>query len=130
MTDKEIMDFHILERKKFNLLGDVFKQTEQIAESIDRTDQPTLVCFLEERQVTLYHLTELKKEMTAKIEESEEKEGDYLRLVLSGKQTNTKAEEALSKQVKDTQELLKRVIEIDKRVNLRIAGGKSVYHIM
>ncbi len=127
MTEKEILDIHILERKKFNLLSEVLDLSKQIGESIDRNDQVSLRMLLGMRQDPISQLEEIKANFGGILANLPSEESQHLRDILGGRASDNPAEEGLKKQAIATGQLLAQVIDLDKRINQRIAGDQSVY---
>ncbi len=128
MTEQETLKLHVLIRKKYNLLNETYDLTKHVAESIDRKDQVTLVRFLSEREEALRQLTLLKEEIDASYGNEAKPERKRIKALIQGKgEGNDNKEEALRKQAISTRELYDKVVELDKRVNVRIAGEDSVY---
>ncbi len=128
MTEKEILEIHILERKKFNLLNEVLDLSKQIGQSMDRHDQVSLRMLLGMRQEPIEKLEALKVELATVITSYPPQEAQHLRDVLGGRVSDNKPEEALKNQALATKKLLEEVLTLDERINRRIAGEESVYH--
>lgn len=127
MTEKEVLDVHILERRKFNLLTEVLDLSKQIGESMDRNDQVSLRMLLGMRQEPILKLSKLKEEIAQRLDAFPPEEKKHMREVLAGKTSSNKPEEALMNQALATEKLLSEVIVLDKRINKRIAGDQSIY---
>lgn len=128
MTDSDLMAVHILVRKRYNLLSETLELSKQIGESMDRKDQVTMVKFLEERHESLRQLAILKAEVQTIMEGETAANRRHLKSILAGKAFETPKEEALMKQAIAATDLLKQVIQYDKRINTRIAGKDSMYN--
>lgn len=128
MTDKDIVDMHVLLRKKYNLLTEVKECSKQIGTHLDRKDEASIGKSISERQGPLEKLEALQGEITKKL--ATYSESDYKRFVsiLEGEAGVTTREKALAKQVSENRALLKEVLDFDERVNKRLAGMSSVYH--
>ncbi len=127
MTDKEILDIHVLERKKYNLLNEVLDLSKQIGESMDRNDKVSLRMLLGMRHEPIEKLEQLKMQFTTIFSELPPEEAEHLRQILAGKTSSNKAEEGLKNQAISTGNLLKEVLTLDERINRKIAGDESVY---
>ncbi|MFI3254333.1 MAG: hypothetical protein R3Y63_08375 [Eubacteriales bacterium] len=127
MTEKEILDIHILERKKFNLLREVLDLSKQIGESMDRNDKVSLRMLLGMRQEPIEKLEQLKEQFTKILTDLPQGESNHLRKILAGQTSSNKAEEGLKQQAIATGELLQQVLVLDERINRKIAGDQSVY---
>lgn len=127
MTEKEILNIHVLLRKKYNLLSEMSEVTQHVAESIDRKDQVVLVKFLTERNGILHKLTLIQGEIKASYENESKEDIKHIKALIQGKGQGNDKEEALKKQAIANEELYRQVVELDKRVNMRIAGKDSIY---
>lgn len=127
MTEKETLNLHILLRKKYNLLTEMSEVTQRIGESIDRKDQVVLVKYLSERHGILHKLTVIQGEIKASYENESKDEIKRIKALLKGKGHGNDKEEALRKQALAVEEVYSQVVELDKRVNVRIAGKDSIY---
>ncbi len=128
MTDKEIVDFHVLERKRYNLLKEVLDLSKQLGDSIDRNDQVTMRMLLSMRQDPISKLEKVKEEIDAVLGSLSQIEQDQFQRMLAGvNQAETKAEQALQAQSLETVAVLNEVLALDKRINQRVAGENSVY---
>lgn len=117
MTDKDVLDVHVLVRRKFNLLNEVLDISKQMATSLDRHDESSLRMLLAQRHDPIEQLEGLKTQIEDKINEFSPKETAHLWKILAGEAANTKAEEALKKQAVATATLLDEVLALDKRIN-------------
>lgn len=127
MTDKEILEIHILERKKFNLLNEVLDLSKQIGQSMDRNDQVSLRMLLGLRQEPIEKLEELKIQLASVVKSYPTEEAEHLKKVLGGRASNNKPEEALKNQALATKKLLEQVLALDERINRKITGEESIY---
>lgn len=128
MTDKTLIEVHILMRKRFNLLTEVFQLTQQMGDSIDRKDQVTMVSFMEERQEALRQLSLIREDVNEYLAQESQKDRIHLKKILAGKVSTNSKEEALKNQVLSSKELLRKIVELDKRLNQRVAGKDSMYN--
>lgn len=128
MTDKEVLDLHVLERRRYNLLLEVLQLSKDIGESIDRNDQISLRSLLVERHEPIEKLEGMKGCFANTLAELPPEEAKHLREVLGGRDSKTKAEEGLKNQANTNKELLDQVLTLDKKINQRIAGEDSIYH--
>ncbi len=110
MTEKEVLDFHVLERKKFNLLSEVMDLSKQIGQSVDRNDEVTVRMLLGLRQEPIAKLDTLKSTLAEKMGQLPEDEMLHMREVLGGRDSKSKAEEGLRLQALETSKLLSQVL--------------------
>ncbi len=127
MTEKDVLDIHLLERKKYNLLLEVLDLSKQIGSGIDRNDQSAVRALFGMRQEPISSLEKIKAEMSDKLTALGSANAAHMRQVLAGKTSSTPAEERLMQQAVSTEELLSQVLVLDQRINKRIAGKDSVY---
>lgn len=127
MIDKDVLDIHVLERRKYNLLAEILEFSEQMGAAMDRSDESTFRGVLAMRQEPIEKLEVLKAQIAEKMATLTKTEQEHLRKVLAGKTSSTKPEEALKLQAISTAEILEKVLVLDSRINKRIAGDDSVY---
>lgn len=123
MTDKELLDYHILARKKYNLLKEVLDISKQMGACLDRNDQTSLRLLLASRQEPIETVEALEGEME-KYRKALGPKGELeLKNVLKGEDVSGPQQEALRKQAIATGELLEEVISFDKRLSQRVNGA-------
>lgn len=127
MTDKDVLDIHVLERRKYNLLVEILEHSQQMGTAMDRNDETTFRMVLAMRQEPIGKLEGLKTEIADKLGALTKTEQVHMRKVLAGKTSSTKPEEALKLQGIATAEILEKVLVLDSRLNKRISGEQSVY---
>lgn len=127
MTEKNVLDFHVFERKKYNLLKEVLDTTQQMGASIDRSDEYSVAMLLDMRQETVDKLLELRFHMSERLEEMPFREAQYIKKMLNGitKTSTDPKEMAFITQIHQNKDLLKEAMSLGERVNLRMSGGKS-----
>lgn len=128
MTDKELLDIHVLERKKYNLLSEVLDYSQQLGQCMDRKDEVSFRMILSEREGPIVKLEEIKHQIKEKVTALSEEDAKEVRRCLSGTGFEGKTQEALMKQALSTKELLAKVLEFDKRINQRVGGEHSMYY--
>ena len=128
MTRNEWMELTVLERKKYNCLLEVEDVTRQLAEALDRNDQVAARMLIAMRQDPLLQLEEVdrgeKHRRAALPEEDQARVGDLLR----ERVPQYDGESVFLEQADKTRHLLERVVELDRRISLRMAGDRSFYH--
>lgn len=127
MTKNDWLELTVLERKKYNCLVEVEDVTRQLAEALDRNDQVAARMLVAMRQDPLLQLEEVdrgeKKQKAALPEEDQ----DRIRTLLKEEVPRYEGEDAFLEQAGKTRRLLERVVELDRRVNMRMAGDHSFY---
>ena len=127
MTGAEWMDLTVLERKKYNSLSEVLDLTRQLGESLDRNDQVAVRMLIAMRQDPLLHLEEAERTAKDRRRSLTEEEQRRIRSLLKGAEPQSSEERTFLDQAGKTRRLLERVVELDRRVSLRMAGGQSFY---
>ena len=127
MTAGVWMDLTVLERKKYNSLSEVLDLTRQLGESLDRNDQVAVRMIIAMRQDPLLHLEEAERTAKDRRRSLTEEEQRRIRSLLKGAEPQSSEERTFLDQAGKTRRLLERVVELDRRVSLRMAGGQSFY---
>ena len=127
MTKSDWMDLTVLERKKYNSLSEVLDLTRQLGESLDRNDQVAVRMLIAMRQDPLLHLEEAERTAKDRRRSLTEEEQRRIRSLLKGAEPQSSEERTFLDQAGKTRRLLERVVELDRRVSLRMAGGQSFY---
>ena len=127
MTAGVWMDLTVLERKKYNSLSEVLDLTRQLGESLDRNDQVAVRMLIAMRQDPLLHLEEAERTAKDRRRSLTEEEQRRIRSLLKGAEPQSGEERTFLDQAGKTRRLLERVVELDRRVSLRMAGGQSFY---
>ena len=127
MTAGVWMDLTVLERKKYNSLSEVLDLTRQLGESLDRNDQVAVRMLIAMRQDPLLHLEEAERTAKDRRRSLTEEEQRRIRSLLKGAEPQSSEERTFLEQAGKTRRLLERVVELDRRISLRMAGGQSFY---
>lgn len=128
MTKDDWLELTVLERKKYNYLVEIEDLTRQLAETLDRNDQVSARMLLAMRQDPIRLLAEVDR--GSKIRRSALPEEDCLRvetLLKAGEGPGNDGERVFLEQAGKTRRLLEQVVEMDRRVSLRMAGENSFY---
>lgn len=127
MTAGEWMDLTVLERKKYNNLAEVLDLTKQLGESLDRNDQVAVRMIIAMRQDPLLHLEETQQTARDRKKSLQPEDQERVRALLDGAEPRSNEERTFLDQSGKTRRLLERVVELDRRVSLRMAGRQSFY---
>jgi len=84
MTGSEWMDLTVLERKKYNYLGEVLDLTQQLAESLERSDQVSARMILAMRQDHILHLGEIDQASQARRRDLTQEDRERAEALLKG----------------------------------------------
>ena len=127
MTAGEWMDLTGLERRKYNDLTEALDLTRQLGESMDRSDQVAVRMIIAMRQDPLLRLEETEKTLKDRRRTLSEEDQERVKALLSGEEPRSSQERTFLEQAGKTRRLLERVVELDRRISLRMAGGQSFY---
>ena len=127
MTKEDWLDLTVLERKKYNCLSEVMDLSRQMGEAMDRNDQVSVRMLLALRQDPILQLEELQRSIAVRTEGMSLE--DRIRVADLGKGAAPQGEEEsiYASQAGSVRRLLERVLELDRRLNQRIAGSGSYY---
>lgn len=127
MTGSEWMDLTVLERKKYNYLNETMDLTTQLAENLERNDQVSARIILAMRQDPILHLAEVDQACKLRREDLDPEDRERVAALLKGAEPRSGEERAFLEQAGRTRRLLERVVELDRRVSIRLAGEDSFY---
>lgn len=127
MTGSDWMDLTVLERKKYNYLNEVMDLTTQLAENLERNDQVSARIILAMRQDPILHLAEVDQACKLRREDLEPEDRERVAALLKGTEPRGSEERTFLEQAGRTRRLLERVVELDRRVSIRLAGEDSFY---
>ncbi len=128
MKQEDLLEAHVQVKRMSNLLVEVEDLSRQMAEAVDRNDQVTVRMLLSMRQTPIDNLKIAEQTLRQKIASFEVTEdAQRLAALLNGSAPQEDAEASLAAQVAANARLYNKVIALDKAINRKIAGEKSVY---
>ena len=127
MTKSEWLDLTVLERKKYNLLSEVMDVSQQMGEALDRSDDVSVRMLVAMRQEPILHLEEVRQAAAARLEGLAAEDRERVGALREGADPQGTDEEAYCTQAGNARRLLERVLELDRRLNRRLAGENSFY---
>lgn len=127
MMRSDLLDILVQERKRYNLLNEVFDLSRQLAEAVDRQDQVTVQMLLSMRQEPINSLELVLRAQESKLGSLPPQEAARLGSLLDGAPPEVPEEEPLAGQVANNRKLLERTVELDQRINRKLTGPESVY---
>jgi len=127
MTKGDWMDLAVLERRKYNLLGEVMDLSKQLGEAMDRNDDVSLRLVVALRQEPILGLEEVKQSIANKLEALSPEDRERVARLAGGAAPAGEEETAYFNQAGSARRLLERVVELDRRLNRRMAGKNSFY---
>ena len=127
MTRNQWLELTVLERKKYNCLLEVEDVTRQLAEALDRNDQVSARMLVAMRQDPLLQLEEVDRSEKQRKSALSEEDQERIRTLLQKREPRYDGENVFLEQAGKTRHLLERVVELDRRISLRMAGDHSFY---
>ena len=127
MNASDWLDLTVLERKKYNYLSETLDLTQQIGDALDRNDQVSLKMLVALRQEPILCLNELQHTIQTRRQDLPPEDQERVTALLSGASPRTAEETSFQQQAASVSRLLNRVVELDKVINLRMAGENSFY---
>ena len=127
MTESELLDLTVLERKKYNYLNEVLDLSQQLGEALDRADQVSIQMLLALRGEPVLHLQEVDQLEKSRKSGFSQEDKQRLEELCQGVAPQLREEGLFAEQAGKTRRLLERVVELDRRLSLRLAGEDSFY---
>lgn len=127
MTKGDWMDLTVLERRKYNLLSETMDLSRQLGEAMDRNDDVSLRLVIAMRQEPILGLEEVKQAIARKLESLSQEDQQRVSELAGGAAPEGGEETVYFNQAGSARRLLERVIELDRRLNRRMAGENSFY---
>ena len=127
MTRNDWLELTVLERKKYNCLLEVEDVTRQLSEALDRNDQVSARMLVAMRQDPLLQLEEVDRGEKHRKDALPEEDRQRIRTLLQNREPRYDGEDVFLEQAAKTRHLLERVVELDRRISLRMAGDHSFY---
>ena len=127
MTKSDWLDLTVLERQKYNHLSELMDLTRQLGEAIDRGDEVSVRILVSMRNDPLVGLEELKKATQLRTEALIREELERVEELNSGASPEDEKEILYVNQAGSSRRLWERVVELDQRLNRRMAGDDSFY---
>ena len=125
MTKSDWLDLTVLERQKYNHLSELMDLTRQLGEAIDRGDEVSVRILVSMRNDPLVGLEELKKATQLRTEALSREERERVEELNSGASPEDENEILYVNQAGSARRLWERVVELDQRLNRRMAGDDS-----
>ena len=127
MTASQLLDAQVQEKRRYALLSELFDLTKQLAEAVDRDDEIATRMLLSMREEPLEKMRQVEENLARQRASLSEEDGRRLGELLSGAPARRQEENGLSEQVGTNRRLLSQLVELDKRVNKKVTGEKSIY---
>lgn len=127
MTKGDWLDLTVLERKKYNLLSETMDLSRQLGDAMDRSDDVSVRMLVAMRHEPILGLEELQRAIANRRESLTEEERSRVAALDGGAAPRDGDETLYANQASSARRLLERVLELDQRLNRRMAGDNSFY---
>ena len=127
MTKSDWLDLAVLERQKYNHLSELMDLTRQLGEAMDRGDEVSVRILVSMRSDPLVKLEELRQSIQVRTGALESGERERVAELNGGASPADENEALYVSNVSSARKLWERVVELDQRLNRRIAGEDSFY---
>lgn len=123
----DFLDALVQEKKRFNALTEVYDLTTQLAGALDREDQTSFSLVLAMRQEPLLLLQEIAQNLAQVQASAAHENRERLAGLLRGHPGESADEAPLAEQIAQNRRLLTRIIDLDRRISLKLGGEDSIY---
>lgn len=127
MQPNDLLDVMVQEKKRYNLLNEVFDLSVQLADAADRGDTVAVQMLVAMRQDPINKLEDVEQALAEKQGSLEAADAQRLAALLKGGEPQNAEEARLAVQVDNSRKMLKKTVELDERINRKIAGADSIY---
>lgn len=127
MTRDDWLELTVLERKKYNYLVEVQDVTRQLAESLDRNDQVSTRMLVAMRHDPIRQLAEVDSGSKTRTAALAQEDRALVAAVRRGEEPQDDGQRVYAEQAGKTRRLLEQVVDLDRRLSLRMAGEHSFY---
>ncbi|MCI8916400.1 MAG: hypothetical protein HFF26_07015 [Oscillospiraceae bacterium] len=130
MEEKTVMDALVQMKRTGNLLNELWDLTQQLGQSIDRSDQVSIQMLLAMREDPLGKLQAADQALREQLEVLPQEVAQPLADMLNGgppADPGQQVQKMLCEQVASNVRRLNQVIELDRRLNQRLARENSAY---
>ena len=114
-------------KRIYRLLNEVLDLSVQLAEALDRDDQVTIRMLISMRREPIDKLKQARSVLLELKESLPAEDAQRLADLLNGADAQEKEEAELADQVRANKRLLEQVLELDKRLNYKLARENSIY---
>lgn len=131
MEDSILIEILKEMQKKYQCVVEIERLTGDIGESLSRNDRTTVQMLLGMRQEEMDKADLFEKNINYFVTALPPRESALVKSWIKGledKETDSEITDKIVKKGKSIQLILKRTIEIDKHISMRMAGTHSFYH--
>ncbi len=127
MSKDDWLELTVLEKKKYNYLVEIQDLTRQLAESLDRNDQVSTRMLVAMRQDPIRQLTEVEHSGKLRLTVLAPEDRETVAALRKGAGPQDDGQRIFQEHAGKTRRLLEQIVELDRRVSLRMAGENSFY---
>lgn len=119
--------------RKYSLMNEIYTNTSELGQALSKNDSVSIQLLLEMRQESIDKFEDCEKELNILMASLKPEEQHLLEQMLRGEETTdtgeeTKAEEQLLVELsRNLRQQVKKTVELDRQISLRIAGKDSFY---
>lgn len=119
--------------RKYSLMNEIYTNTSELGQALSKNDSVSIQLLLEMRQESIDKFEDCEKELNILIGSLKPEEQDLLEQMMRGEETadtgeETKSEERLLVELsRNLRQQVKKTVELDRQISLRIAGKDSFY---
>ena len=114
-------------KRIYLLLNEVLDLSSQLAQALDREDQVTIRMLISMRREPIDKLKQARSVLLEMKQMLPPEDAQRLAELLNGADAQEKEETELANQVRANKRLLEQVLELDKRLNQKLARENSIY---
>ena len=127
MEDTALLNAHVQLKKMYTNLNETLDLSRQLAEAVDRDDQVAIHMLRAMRQEPILHLEEVDRVAKERRKSLMPEERQRLEELTRGAAAESASEKTFLEQASQARRLLERVVDLDRRISLRMAGDQSFY---
>ncbi|MCI8608124.1 MAG: hypothetical protein HFE73_00600 [Firmicutes bacterium] len=128
VTEKDLQDLRLMELKKYSYLSEVMDLSRQIEEAMGRNDQVSIRMLIAMREEPILRLQEVERNLKTRRQEFSQKEQQKVTDLISGEMApELDVEKDFVEQVTINRRLIEKVVDLDQKISVRLAGDKSFY---
>lgn len=114
--------------KRNGCLSESLRLTEEMKEALDRNDRVAAQTIMEFRAGEINSLTKIQEELHVLMQSFSEQDAEKTKLVFMGQLDGLQLSPHIESLAKNGAYLLKKIVQLDRRINQNIAGEQSYYN--
>lgn len=119
--------------RKYSLMNEIYTNTSELGQALSKNDSVSVQLLLEMRQESIDKFEDCEKELKILMDSLNSEEQNLLEQLMKGEETTgtgegMKAEERLLVELsRNLRQQVKKTVELDRQISLRVAGKDSFY---